>query len=101
MYSNIKDVPMNELSDLSLVKVGSNNRFTVYMVKNGRLNFMQQVKVPGNYPVYLNEKLACENSQPGETVAVGYPMSHIVYRVAQSKNDKGELMNILNFSYIF
>lgn len=101
MYSNISDVPINELEEFSLIKVGSERHFSVYIVKSGRLNFMQHVKTPGNYPVYLTEKLACENSQPGETVAVGHPMSHIVYRVAQSKNDKGELMNILNFSYIF
>lgn len=101
MYSTIEDVPVNELEELSIVKVGSEHRFSVYMVRNGRLNFMQNVKVPGNYPVYLTKEMACKNSEPGQKVAVGHPMNHIVYRVSQSKDDKGEVMNILNFSYLF
>lgn len=101
MYSTIQDVPVNELSDFSFVKVGFERRYAVYMVRNGRLNFMQHVKIPGDYPIYLTKELACDLSEPGQTVAVGYAMSHIVYRVSQSKNEKGETMNILNFSYIF
>lgn len=62
-----------------------------------RAELMKQFNL---YEVVRTEEEALRISEDGDKVGVGYPNSHLVYRVSVNKNREGEILGkSLSFQY--
>lgn len=98
---NTKEEIPDQTDFLSVVGVGTENRHSLYLIEEGRLVFLRKINIVDNsLPLFATKEDAIKQATPGQIVRVGYPKSYLAYRVGQSKDEKGELTNVLNFLYI-
>lgn len=100
VFKTKEEIP-TQTDILSVVGLGTENRHKIYLIEEGRLVFLRQINiVDKSIPLFATKDEAIEKATPGQIIRVGYPKSYLAYRVGQSKDEKGEMVNNLNFLYM-